>query len=344
MKLGPNVRIKTVAKWLPETTESVDVAISAGKLDEEEVTAIGVTELPVSETLSGPELAVAAGRRALERSGWDAGDLDLVIHNWIYHQGHDMWSPPHYVAHQLGARAATPYGLQQGCNAGVMAVQQAGLRLLVEDVDRVLVTTGDRFCAPGIDRWCSDYSLVFGDAGTAALLHRGDGGVDEFSLLSLATSTESEFEEMLRGDDPFSPSPMTHSPYINLRRPKKAYLAAGGKEKFDRLSQENIAEAFRLALSEAEIELDDPRIRCLVLPRLGDSLLDVVYGRLAEQLPKADSLRFGGQTGHLGCGDFLANLADVHAQDVLGPGDIAVVVGGGAAFTWMCAVLQAPIG
>lgn len=343
MKLGPKVRIKTVAKWLPDTTESVDVAIAAGKLDDEEATALGVTQLPVSETLSGPELAVSAARRALEQAGWDAADLDLVIHNWIYHQGHDMWSPPHFVAHQVGARAATPYGLQQGCNAGVMAVQQAGLRLLVDDVDRVLVTTGDRFCPPGIDRWCSDYSLVFGDAGTAALMHGGDGGADEFALLSLATATESEFEEFLRCGDPFSPSPMQHSPYINLRRPKKAYLEAGGKEKFDRLSQENISKAFQLALSEAEVEPDDPRIRCLVLPRLGDSLLDIVYGRVVERLPKAEALRFGGQTGHLGCGDFLANLADVHALDVLGPGDIAIVVGGGAAFTWMCAVLQAPV-
>lgn len=343
MKLGPRVRIKTVATWLPTTTESVDVAVAAGKLDDEEVAALGVTQLPVSEALSGPELAVSAARKALSQAGWDAMDLDLVIHNWIYHQGHDMWSPPHYVAHQVGARAATPYGLQQGCNAGALALQQAGLRILADDVDRVLVTTGDRFCPPGIDRWCSDYSLVFGDAGTAALLHRGDGGPDEFSLLSFATATESEFEEMLRCEDPFSPSPMGHSPFINLRRPKKAYLASGGKEKFDRLSQERIGEAFRLGLREAEIDLDDPRIRCIVLPRLGDSLLDIVYGRVVEQLPKAEALRFGGQTGHLGCGDFLANLADVHALGILGPGDIVIVVGGGAAFTWTCSVLQVPV-
>jgi 3-oxoacyl-[acyl-carrier-protein] synthase-3 len=76
---------------------------------------------------------------------------------------------------------------------------------------------------------------------------------------------------------------------------------------------------------------------------LGDSLLDIVYGRVVERLPKAEPLRFGGQTGHLGCGDFLANLADVRALGILGPGDIAIVVGGGAAFTWMCAVVQAPV-
>src|SRR4051794_6784884 len=120
MKLGSNVRIKTVAKWLPTTVESIDVAIAAGKLDHADATALGVSELPVSETLSRPELAVSAGRKALDHAGWDPADLDLVVHNWIYHQGHDMWSPPHYVAHQLGATKATPYGLQQGCNAGVM--------------------------------------------------------------------------------------------------------------------------------------------------------------------------------------------------------------------------------
>lgn len=79
-----------------------------------------------------------------------------------------------------------------------------------------------------------------------------------------------------------------------------------------------------------------------MLPRLGASLLDAIYDPVLNDLLKAEALRFGTATGHLGCGDFLANLADLRDRAPLQPGDIALVIGGGAAWTWACAVVQVP--
>lgn len=343
MKFGNDLRIKTVTSWFPPDRENVEDAVAAGKLTDSDAERLGVSHLPFSATLSAPEMAAEAGRAALSRAGWSPSAIGLVLHTWIYHQGHDMWSPPHYVAHAVGAGNATPYGVQQGCNAGSLALQLAGMHLDADPgLGAVLVTTGDRFCPPGMDRWTSDYGLGFGDAGTAALVHRGDAEPDDYALLSLATATDAQFELMMRHGNDFSPAPMWHDGFIDLRTPKKSYMAAYGKEKFETIAGHNIRKVITDSLHDAGLAPDDPRIKYIALPRLGASLLDSIYGPVLDEMLKAEALRFGSATGHLGCGDFLANLVDMRDRVPLEPGDVALVISGGAAWTWACAVVQVP--
>jgi 3-oxoacyl-[acyl-carrier-protein] synthase III len=343
MKFGDDLRIKTVTSWFPPDRETVEDAVAAGKLDTPDVDRLGLTQLPVSARWSAPEMAVAAGRDAISRAGWSPSEVGLVLHTWIYHQGHDMWSPPHFVANEVGAPHALSYGIQQGCNAGALALQLAALHLDAEPgLGAALITTGDRFGPPGFDRWISDYGLGFGDAGTAALLHRGGAGPDDYALVSLATETAAELELMLRHGDDFSPAPMWHNDFVDLRRPKKSYIAAHGKDKFGGIASRMIRKVVVDSLRDAGLWPDDPRIKYIALPRLGASLLDAIYIPVLSDVLKAEALRFGTATGHLGCGDFLANLADLRDRMPLQPGDVALVIGGGAAWTWACAVVQVP--
>ena len=145
---------------------------------------------------------------------------------------------------------------------------------------------------------------------------------------------------MYRGDDDFSPAPRWRSSYIDIRRPKKAYLAAGGMEVFRETSRQKIREVLADALHEAGLEPDDRRLRVVLLPRLGPRTLDLMYLPVVEDMVKAQPTVLGERTGHLGAGDFLANLADV--RGLLDAGDLAVVLGGGGGFTWTCAVVRRP--
>ncbi|MGW4640966.1 3-oxoacyl-ACP synthase [Sphaerisporangium sp. NPDC004334] len=343
MKFGNDLRIKTVTTWFPPDRENVEDAVAAGKLDTQDVERLGLTGLPVSTRWSAPEMAAAAGRDAISRAGWSPSNVGLVMHTWIYHQGHDMWSPPHFVANEVGAPNALVYGVQQGCNAAALALQLAALHLDAEPgLGAALITTGDRFAPPGMDRWTSDYGLGFGDAGTAALLHHGDSGPDDWALLSLASETEAELELMMRHGNDFSAAPMSHSSHIDLRRPKKSYVEAYGKDKFTSIASRSIRKVIVDAVRDAGLRLDDPRIKYIALPRLGAYLLDANYVPVMDDVLKAEALRFGADTGHLGCGDFLANLADLRDRAPLEPGDVALVIGGGAAWTWACAVVQVP--
>jgi len=343
MKFGEDLRIKTATSWLPPDYETVEDAVATGKLAASDAERIGVDQLPVSARWSGPEMGLEAARAALARADWSPSRVGLVLHTWIYHQGHDMWSPPHFVASRLGTPDALAYAVQQGCNGGAQALQVAAMHLAADPgIGAVLVTTGDRFQPPGFERWNCDYNLGFGDAGSAALLHLSNGEPDDYPLVSLASGTDADLELMLRHGDEFSPTPLWHSSYIDLKRPKKSYLKEYGKEQFGKIAATMIRQVVVDSIHDAGLEIDDPRIKYIALPRLGDFLLDGIYLPVLTDALKAEQLRFGAKTGHLGCGDFLSNLADLRDRVPLEPGDHALVVSGGAAWTWTSAVVRVP--
>lgn len=149
MKFANDLRIKTATSWFPPDHETVEDAIAAGKLDQSDADKIGVTRLPVSTRLSAPEMAVAAARDAISRAGWHPSKVGLVLHTWIYHQGHDMWSPPHFVANEVGTPEALAYGVYQGCNGAALSLHLAAMHLASDPgLGGALITTGDRFEPP----------------------------------------------------------------------------------------------------------------------------------------------------------------------------------------------------
>ncbi|MFG2696336.1 ketoacyl-ACP synthase III family protein [Kitasatospora sp. NPDC048407] len=331
--------VRAARTWLPPRRSAAD-AVLAGEVDAAVAEASGAVEVPVSADASGPELAVRAGRSALAAAGLPAGRLDLLVHGWIYHQGHDFWSPAHYVADRLGAGQAVPFGVQQMCHAGAMALHTAaGLLEADPALNTALVTTGDRFTRPGFDRWRSDYDAVFGDAGTAVVLGRGGPGL---RLVASRVVAAPELELMYRGEDAFSPAPLTHRAPIDARRTKKEFLAAGGMELLRKAAPPKVREALTGALEDAGLAARDPRIRAVLLSRLGPKTIDLLYRPVMTELLDAELVHLGARTGHLGGGDALANLADLDRLELLAPGESALCFAGGGGFTWSCMVVERP--
>ncbi|MEV6954799.1 3-oxoacyl-ACP synthase [Streptomyces sp. NPDC051183] len=336
------------ATWLPEERERVSDVLASGGITEAEAEQFGLTEVPVSD-IPGPQLAVRAAERALAAAEFDPARIGLVAHAWLFHQGHDFWSPPHYVADQVGAHDALPLGVRQMSNGGVAALGVAVDRLIADpEVEAALVTTGDRFVPPAFNRWTADYGAVYGDAGTAALLHRHDPDRRDAErsrplllLRSLTFATAAEYEAMYRGRDPFTEAPLEAGSPIDIRRPKKAYLEEhGGMGPFLKSAADAVRSTLLQSLAESGVEPGDPRIRCVALPRLGEHVLSITHA-LLDELLGVEILQLREGSGHLGAGDLLANLAHISSSHGLEPGEFAVVIGGGGGFTWSCAVVQA---
>jgi 3-oxoacyl-[acyl-carrier-protein] synthase III len=343
MRLGPaGLGIRSAATWLPDSTQTAAAAIAANQLSPAEAADTGYAELPVSADLAPPQMAVRAARRALAAAGWDARSLGMIIHTWIYHQGHDFWSPPHFIAHQLGAGSARPLGIQQMCNGSGAALETAAAGLLADpSLPSVLVTSADRFCLPGFDRWRGDYGVWYGDGAAAALLHRGGPG-DKLTLLSLATAAAPALEAMHRGQDSFSLAPRGHGTPVDIRRTKKAFLGSEAGGGFGAQVADRVRAVIRDSLALAGVPGDDPALRLALLPRLGRKALDGIYRPAVRAATRAAPADLGRRTGHLGAGDLLANCAALAAPGMLAPGELALVLSAGAGFTWTCAVLRRP--
>lgn len=336
--------VVSAATWLPPGRETTVEMVDTGRLAADDAGDLGLTEVPVADH-SAPDMAVLAGRRVLEATGTDPRRVGLLAHAWTYYQGHDFWSPAHYIADQLSADEAFPIGVQQLSNGGAAALGLAVKEMIADpEVDATLVTTADRFELPGFDRWAADYAVAYGDGATAALLRSRDetSPSGALELKSLAFATAASFEGMYRGRDDFGLFPLHNGGGVDVRRPKKAYLEIhDGIDGFRNAAAHCVSEVLVRALRDANVNPADPRLAQLALPRLSSGTLDLMYRPAVEKLQTTNVLDLREGSGHLGAGDLLANLAYLAGPGVLRSGDFAVVLGGGGGFTWTCAVVEA---
>ncbi|MHA6761708.1 beta-ketoacyl-[acyl-carrier-protein] synthase family protein [Streptacidiphilus sp. PAMC 29251] len=289
-----------------------------------------------------PDMAVAAAAAVLDRAGCDPAELSLLLHASVHYQGHDAWSAPHYIAHRLGADRAVPIGLLQQCNGGAIGIETALLRLLGDPAaGPALVTTADRFLMPSWHRWKSDYGMAAGDAATAVLVRRETSGA-QLLLHAVATTVAADLEVMHRGDDGLNENPLSHSPMVDVRRTKRHFVRTSGAERFTAAAAEQITAAVAGCLAEAGLTGDDSRLRFAVLPRLGARAMRDAYVPPLVAATGAELLDLGRETGHVGAGDLNASLADLADQELLAPGEFALVLNGGGGFTFTAMVVSGP--
>ncbi|MFI1681278.1 ketoacyl-ACP synthase III family protein [Streptomyces sp. NPDC020607] len=311
-------------------------AVDLGLLPVEEIERSAQRSVSVSDGRSAPELAVAAGRTALARSGRDPRDVGLLIHADCWYQGLDFWNTAAYVQDQvLGHGDCVAYELRQMSNGGMSALENAAARLsAIPDTGAALVTTGDRFADPAFPRWSTDRGLAFGDAGTAVVLSRTPG-----ALRLVATSSYSQpmLEGLHRGDEPFLPSGSETGP-LDLVARKKGFLRGRSQDEITTRNETGMMSAVKTCLAEADTDIHE--MTAVVVPFFGARLSRLQCLAPLGIQPEVTLQEFGLTVGHLGAGDQAAGLAKLLEDDALSSGDRVLLVGVGAGFSWTCAVLE----
>lgn len=328
------VYVAGAASALPPAM-TLDAADRAGLCDRRAVWRTGITSVCVSPDEHGPQMAARAARTALRRGGHTPDDIALILHADIYHQGHDLWSPASYVQRAAVGNPCPAVEVRQLSNGGMAAIDLAAAYLRAGAGRAALVTTGDRFALPGIDRWRSDPGTVLGDGGTALVLSTDHGWA---RFRSLVTVSDAHLEGMQRGTDPFSAAPLGTRRPIDVEAASRDFVSATGlDEVLDRIDAGQ-REAFKRALSDAGVDAAD--IDRFVLPNVGRARLDEYFLRKFGIDPGRTLWEWGRQVGHLGAGDQIAGLAELAASGTLRPGHTCLLAGVGAGFTWSCAVLD----
>ncbi|MFJ9816695.1 ketoacyl-ACP synthase III family protein [Streptomyces sp. NPDC101151] len=339
MRVDPPVYLCAPDRVLGEHAQPVTEAVSGALLDAATAGKYGYTALRVSDR-APVELAELSAARTLAAAGVDPARVGRLLHAWTYHQGHEFWSPAHYIADRIGARAAEPAGVQQMCNGAMAAVGQAARDLLADPAaGPVLVTTADCFPAPGFDRWGGDYGVCYGDGATSVLVTRQPHG-RAVRLLSTATVAVSALEGMHRGDAPFAPAPLSGVKTLLPKAAKKEFLTARPDLPFGPVARDAVTGVLARALADAGVSAHDPRLRAAGLPRLARHVMTDAYEPAFREVCAAPVVRFGTDTGHLGAGDAVANLADLLDRDDTRPGDLLVLLSAGAGFTWSAAIVE----
>lgn len=340
MRYDEPIYLSSPTVILGERVETSSDAVAGGRTTPETAERYGYRALPVSD-LAPVELSEQAAVACLARAGLPAGKLDRLLHAWTYYQGHEFWSPAHYLAARLGADRAVPLGIQQMCN-GAMAAIDIGATMLIADpiIQWGLVTTGDRFADVGFDRW-GDLGVAYGDGATAVLVSRSPCG-PAVRLLASATAAASELEGMHRGSAPFALAPGGAGLPIRPEQAKRQFRAVRPDADFGKVAREVVEELIGTVLSQADLRQDDPSVVAMMMPRLAENILADVYRPAASAACSAPIPDLGRDSGHLGAGDPVANLADFlrTGADRLHIGQHIVLLGAGAGFTWSAAVVE----
>lgn len=311
-------------------------AIESGECEPSLVARTDVHSVSVSPDESAAEMAVAAAKIALHRASATPETVDLILHADTYHQGQDLWPVGSYIQRETVRNGCLALEIRQMSNGGMAALDLA-VAYLRADTGRceALLTTADRFCLPGIDRWRTDPGTPYADGATAVVLSRRGGYA---RLLSLALHADSDLEPLHRGDEPFGLAPFAHRMPVDFEAAKNAFSRQYGLAFGINKAIAGQAVAVENALSDADLKLADAE--WVVLPHFGRRRLDVNYLRPYEIDASRTAWEWSRTVGHLGAGDQFAGLSHLVDTGQAKPGDRCVLIGVGAGYSWGCAVVE----
>lgn len=325
-------------RWFPPAMTAED-AERAGLCDRKliwrsEFASVCVAE--VAESGSAPEMAARAAEAALRQAGSAPDEIDLVLHADTYYQGYDLWPPASYVQRVAVGNRCPAIEIRQMSNGGMAALELAAAYLTASPARRAaLVTTGDRFCRPGYDRWHSDLGTICGDGGTAAVLSRRSGYA---RLRSLVTVCDPSLEQMNRGQDPPGDAPFSVRKPIDLEAHRQDFVAEAGLDVVMDRIEAGQQEAVKTALSDAETSFAD--LDRFVLPSMGRGRLKAHFlDPFGIDLDRT-TWDWGRHIGHLGAGDQIAGLGYLADTGGLRPGQRCLLAGVGAGFAFSAAVVE----
>ncbi|GAB3961174.1 ketoacyl-ACP synthase III family protein [Streptomyces sparsus] len=311
-------------------------AVTAGDCPPRIAAATDMVAVAHSPEESAAEMAAAAARTALDRADTSPEDIDLILHADTYHQGQDLWPVASYIQREAARSSCPAIEIRQMSNGGLAAMDLA-TAYLTADRNRcdALLTTGDRFCEPGIDRWRTDPGTPYADGATAVVLSRRGGFA---RLRSLAMLADSELEPMHRGDDPFTRAPFDHRIPVDFEEAKKSFVGRVGMSYAVTRAATGQQTVVKQALSDADMELGDAQ--WVLLPHFGRRRLQSIYYQPYAIDPARTTWEWSRTVGHLGAGDQFAGLDRLVVSEQAKPGDRIVLIGVGAGYSWGCAVVE----
>lgn len=332
------VYIDTVGVHLPEEWVSVEMAVEQGLYDEYSLAyGTGMTAAYIAGDVPAVDMAVSAARQAIERSAeLDADSIDYHIHCSATPQGPMGSYPNGYVLRELGVSGIPSTDVRQYSNGMLAAFEVAVGQLTgAAGAESVLVTAGENFTTPVIDRWQGFGTGFTASDGGAAVLFSAEGGFAR--MRSLNSGTLPALEQWHRGEQ-------SMLPYRNEAMGQANTLALLG------YFNENVIPLDKCMQMIMEFELDIVQ-RSLVDAELNASDIAWVVvansdARMIEQmkmqplgLPMSRSTwDYGKTVGHMGACDMAVTLNHLVTTGRLAPGDNILMTTSGAGWVSSSAV------
>ncbi|SBV04586.1 3-oxoacyl-[acyl-carrier-protein] synthase-3 [Streptomyces sp. Ncost-T6T-1] len=324
------------------TGEHVPVAdiVSEYTPDVERVLAYGYRAVHrAADDVGLTDLSEVAARRALEESGTDPADLDLLVLAITDIPEYLYWDPAAELQARLGAHGAEAVLISQGCLGGITGFDTLAGRFATHpDYRRALFVGANRTCETYWNRMAT-HSLLFSDGAAATVVGRGH---DRFRWLASEVITDGRYADfflMEQGGEALPFAPGDESPAARDAWDMMEFFDYDSDrfEAFIDLMNDRVREVVARACKRAGVDLGD-LARVVLLNDNRQSItalaerLDVPVGRT--------NLDFSLEHGHFGAADHLLTLPHHVTSGDLREGDLVALAGMGRGMHWGCTVVR----
>lgn len=201
------VAIAGTGKYLPEKVlTNADLQRMVDTTEEWIIERTGIRERRIAAPdQATSDLAIAAGREALENAGIEAADLDLII---VATVTPDMAFPATacFVQKALGAPKATCLDVSAACSGFLYGMELARQFIATGSAQNALVIGADKLSAI-IDWTDRNTCVLFGDGAGAAVLRPAGEGTGQ--ILSAFSGSNGNLDEILNVPGGGSRCPLT---------------------------------------------------------------------------------------------------------------------------------------
>ncbi|WP_433734170.1 ketoacyl-ACP synthase III family protein [Nocardia sp. CA-129566] len=332
-----DIYLAGVGSYLPESI-STESAVAAGWYDEAERVASGMRSCAVSPETPAPDLAISAARVALAECGHDSDDIGALLHSYTHHQGPDGWSAVHYILNNTVDRPIPAIEIKQGCLGMLAGLEAAANRLIANPShDAVLLTTGDNFSTPLVDRWRGSKLFLFADAGAAAVVSRREGFAKVRAVGSLS---DSSMEILHRAGEALFPPGITRGRGLNFdeRAAKVREQWAAGQAPPIRNFGLAVAAIAERTMEEAGVSFDKISKVCHI--GFGRGSLEAMFLQPLGVEKDQEVWDFTSTIGHTGAADMFLGLEHVWRTGQVRPGDHVLMIGASTGMEAGAAVVE----
>jgi len=255
------------------------------------------------------ELAIAAGKNALDRAGIEPASVELMI---LATTTPDQTVPPTsaHVHHALGLSGGA-FDLNAACSGFIYSLVMAD-RMLRSGTSRVLVIGAETLSR--ITDWSDrNTAVLFGDGAGALLLESSE---NEGQLLAYDLGLDGGARGILYSD-------------------VGGKIQMEGREVFKRAVRAIVESATR-TLTAAKVRADE--IKLLVPHQANIRIIQAACDRL--EVPRERAALVLDRTGNTSSASIPLALVDAIEQRPLDDGDLVLLVGFGAGMTWASALVR----
>jgi 3-oxoacyl-[acyl-carrier-protein] synthase-3 len=318
---------------------SADRAVELGSYTLEARDQSGMLSVAVAGDLPAPDMAIAAGKQAIQMSGLASEHFAGLFHSNVHYQGPDGWSAHHYVLRNTLGTPVPAIEVRQGCN-GMLASMQLGACYLGALPERtaLLLTAADNFSTPVVDRWRTSSLFVLGDGAAAVVLSKQGGFA---RLLAVGSLSNPEMEELHRGGETLFPPGITVGAKMDLEARLEYWRQAWARGVTPPMGHmgDLVSGAVGRTLGEVGLSMSDIA-RVAHVHFAIDALRQMYMDPLDIDERKHGTWEFGRRAGHAGAVDAVAGLHHLWTTGQVGPGDHVLLLGATPGMEAGCAVVQ----